>query len=253
MCHPTCSAFRGVVARSTTARCLAFLATLCALGLLPGRATAQVPNEPSGETVKLEPFLVTTSAAAGYGAQLSSSSSRLNLRYVDVPQTVNVVTAEFLKDAFIFDSHDFVKFVNNVYPRTNSHQVETYYIRGMITSNSYIDGMLSTFPINRDAALYDRVEYVKGPASAAMGRGEAGGLVNFVSKRPTRRRSNTIDVIAGTDNFYRAEIDHNGLITADGRLAYRIPVYFEDGDNPRGGNLMALTKQGIGPSFLWDY
>ncbi len=252
MCHPIRSAFRGALVAPSVRR-YSSLTALCLLSLLPCRASAQAANAPADETVKLEPFLVTASAAAGYGAQLSSSSSRLNLRYVDVPQTVNVVTAEFLKDAFIFDSHDFVKFVNNVYPRTNSHQVETYYIRGMITSNSYVDGMLSTFPINRDAALYDRVEYVKGPASAAMGRGEAGGLVNFVSKRPTRRRSNTIDVIAGTDNFYRAEIDHNGLLTADGRLAYRIPVYFEDGDNPRGGSLMALTKQGIGPSILWDY
>lgn len=223
----------------------------------PATAQEALPATPAEEAstevpIKLDPFMVTTKATAGYGAQLSSSSSRLNLRYVDVPQTVSVVTGEFLKDAFIFDSHDFVKFVNNVYPRTNTHQVETYYIRGMITSNSYVDGMLSTFPVNRDAALYDRIEYVKGPASAAMGRGEAGGLVNFVSKRPTRQRSDTYSVIVGTDNFYRFEFDHNGLLKADGKLAYRIPVYYEDGDNPRGGNLLALKKVGIGPSLLWD-
>jgi outer membrane receptor for ferric coprogen and ferric-rhodotorulic acid len=224
---------------------------------LASAGNAQAPSPRASESntdvepIRLDPLMV-TSSASGYGAQLSSSSSRLNIRYVEVPQTVSVVTSEFLKDAFIFDSHDFVKFVNNVYPRTNTHQVETYYIRGMITSNSYVDGMLSTFPMNRDAALYDRVEYVKGPASAAMGRGEAGGLVNFVSKRPTRQRGNRFDLIAGTDDFRRAEFDHEGVITRNGRLAYRIPFYYEKGDNPRGGNLLALEKYGIGPSLLWD-
>lgn len=231
----------------------ALLALLAAAGLGNAQEAPPPPVLASNdEPITLDPLKVTASGTTGYGAQLSSSSSRLNLRYVDVPQTVSVVTSEFLKDAFIFDSHDFVKFVNNVYPRTNSHQVETYYIRGLITTNSYVDGMLSTFPINRDAALYDRIEYVKGPASAAMGRGEAGGLVNFVSKRPTRRPGNRFDVILGTDNFYRAEFDHEGIITQDGKISYRVPVYYEDGDNPRGGNLLALKKYGIGPSLLWD-
>lgn len=256
--NPTCFLFRISLRRShSNARlCAHAIALLASLTLTAIGNAQEPPSRPTevktdAEPVRLDPFMV-TSSASGYGAQLSSSSSRLNIRYVDVPQTVSIVTSEFLKDAFIFDSHDFVKFVNNVYPRTNTHQVETYYIRGMITSNSYVDGMLSTFPMNRDAALYDRVEYVKGPASAAMGRGEAGGLVNFVSKRPTRQRGNRFDLIAGTDDFRRAEIDHEGVITRDGRLAYRLPFYYEDGDNPRGGELLALKKYGIGPSLRWD-
>src|SRR5688500_10450069 len=86
-----------------------FRPVLCvalSLFLLSSRLAAQTvaPSESeSDEPITLDPFTVTTSAAAGYGAQLSSSSSRLDLRYVDVPQTVSVVTAEFLKDAFIFD------------------------------------------------------------------------------------------------------------------------------------------------------
>lgn len=195
--------------------------------------------------------MVSTSTNSGYGAQSSSSSSRLNLSYIDVPQTVNVVTAEFLTDAFIFDSREFSKFITGVTPRTNTHQAETYFIRGLQTTTSYIDGFLATVAVNRDAALYDRVEFVKGPASAAIGRGEAGGLVNFVQKRPTGDRRVTLRATAGTDSFVRGEIDYSDVLRANGRLSFRLPLFYEDGDGPRGGDLMHTRKYGIGPSIVW--
>jgi catecholate siderophore receptor len=158
---------------------------------LSGALLAQAPasssapaDDPSAEkVVKLSAFEV-QGGSAGYGAQYSSSSSRLNLRYIDVPQSIGVVTAEFLNDAFVFDSREFTKYVPNVQPRTNTHQPEIMYVRGIQISNTYVDGYIAPLAVNRDRGLYDRVEYVKGPASASMGRGEAGGLVNFVSKSP---------------------------------------------------------------------
>ena len=81
----------------------------------PTPAASATP--PAGDILKLDPFQVVTSGNAGYGAQMSSSSSRMNLRYIDVPQTVNVVTEEFLADAFLFDSRDFTKFVSGVAPQ----------------------------------------------------------------------------------------------------------------------------------------
>src|SRR5688572_28961080 len=144
---------------------------------VPG-TTAQTSSSSSASNnvdpdpiLKLDPFEVVTSGNAGYGAQMSSSSSRMNLRYIDVPQTVNVVTEEFLADAFIFDSRDFTKLISGVAPRTNTHQAETYFMRGLQTTTSYVEGFLAVNAVNRDSGLYNRAEYVKGPASAAIGRG----------------------------------------------------------------------------------
>src|SRR3954471_16341668 len=83
------------------------------------------------EIVKLEPFQVTSSSDTGYGAQTSSSSSRLNLRYIDVPQTVGVLTQELMKDAYVFDSQEMTKLIPGVQARANSHQPGTFYIRGL--------------------------------------------------------------------------------------------------------------------------
>src|SRR5688500_20138360 len=79
-------------------RALALLTSLALAGA--GNAQGSFPPPPAesrteAEPVRLDPLMV-TSSASGYGAQLSSSSSRLNIRYVDVPQTVSVVTTEFL-------------------------------------------------------------------------------------------------------------------------------------------------------------
>ncbi len=215
---------------------------------VPAPAKASDPNA----AVILEPFQVKGSSNTGYGAQDANSSSRLNMAYVDIPQAVSVVTAEFLADAHITESHDFVKFVNNVYPRANAHQPELFFIHGLQVTKSWVDGFLSTLPVNRDAALYDRIDYVKGPASAAMGRGDAGGMVNFVPKRPTGKVTNAATLTFGDYQFYRAEADHSGKITSDGKLSYRIPLYYEQQDGASSGDLLRIKKYGIGPSVSWN-
>jgi outer membrane receptor for monomeric catechols len=210
-----------------------------------------VPPDAADQPVSLSPFEVRTSSDTGYGALYSNSASRGNLRYIDVPQTVNLVTSELLEDAAVFDSREFLQFVPNMTPRANTHQPETFFARGFQINNTYVDGYLTAMGTNRDAALYDRVAYVMGPASAAMGRGEAGGLVNYVSKRPTPRPFDRWRVTVGTDNFYRAELDHNRVLGSSGKWAYRIPVYFEEGDDARGSEINQRKKHGIGPSVIW--
>lgn len=219
-------------------------------------ATAQTTpssdkSSASNEVVTLDPLKVISDGNVGYGAQMASSSSRMNLRYIDVPQTVNVVTEEFLSDAFLFDSRDFTKFISNVTPRSNTHQAETYFIRGLQTTTSYVEGFLAVNAVNRDAGLYNRVEYVKGPASAAIGRGEAGGLVNFIQKKPTGKNEFAYKAMVGTDAFYRAEFDYNQVLMKDGKLSVRVPVYYEESDDPRGGSLLHRDKWGFGPAFTW--
>jgi len=236
----------GALTVSLAAPLLAFVASTQAQTSSP----APAESDPSS-VVKLDPFTVSSDANVGYGAQQSSSSSRLNLRYIDVPQTVNVVTAEFLADAFIFDSREFTQYVSGISPRTNTHQPETFFIRGLQTTTSYVDGFLATTAVNRDAGLYNRIEYVKGPASAAIGRGEAGGLVNFIQKKPTGKRRVNVRATVGTDEFYRADLDMEGVLMGGGKLNYRLPLYYESNNNPRGGDLMHTEKKGIGPTLTW--
>src|SRR5205085_6016683 len=111
---------------------------------------------------------------------------------------------------------------------------------------------LSALPVNRDSALYDRIDYVKGPASAAMGRGDAGGMVNYVVKRPTGTTRDSASVTIGDFAYFRAEADDSRALGTSGKMSYRLPMYYESENNPTGGNLMHIRKYGMGPSFLWQ-
>ena len=227
------------------------VAAVWPLSLIAQTAPPPPPVTPD-QTVILSPFEVHGADTNGYGAQEASSSSRLNVSYLEVPQSINVVTSEFLQDTHITESHDFVQFVNNVYPRANDHQPELFFIHGLQVTHSWVDGFLSTLPVNRDAALYDRIDYVKGPASAALGRGDAGGMVNYVPKKPTGQPIDDLVLTIGDFDYYRVEIDQGNKIDAAGKMSYRIPAYFEQENNPTGGDLMHIKKYGIGPSFLWN-
>lgn len=202
--------------------------------------------------VRLKALNVYESRNVGYGALNSSSSSRMNLALLDVPQTVSVVTADFLRDMMIFDSRHFVEYVNSVSPRANAHQIEVFYSRGLQVSRSYVNGFQSSIALNRDMAFYDRIEYVKGPASAAVGRGEAGGIINYVEKTPALRNRTTVQLTVGSDEFRRTDVDYNTLLGSGRNKALRVVGYYQASDSPRGGSLNKMEKEGLLSSFRWD-
>ncbi len=208
-----------------------------------------VDRKNKDEVIQLEPFAVTTQSAVGYGVRDASSSSRLNLPYIDIPQSISVLTSELLADANITSSRDVLRWVNNVIPRTNGSAHETFEVRGLIINKSYRDGFLVSAGVPRDTALYERIEFVKGPASAAIGRGEAGGLVNYITKKPFTDNKTTSKIVLGTDKFFRYEVDANRVISKN--ISARVPIYLEDGDGTYGAELSHTRKYGMGPSVQW--
>lgn len=228
-------------------------------------AAAAVEGHPAGDSdpsksdgkddsnvVRLDPLRITSASASGYSVHDASSSSRMNLPYIDVPQTVTVLTNEQLNDLHINVSRDAIAWAQSVVAPNNGSNGGNYRIRGLGISAAYRDGFqVSTSRNDRDMALYDRVEVVSGPASAAIGRGEAGGLINYVSKKPIERNFLTYSVTGGTDAYYRAEVDVNRYYSGHA-IAARVPAFFQDSDGTYGGELNHTRKYGAAPSLLWN-
>jgi iron complex outermembrane receptor protein len=63
---------------------------------------------------------------------------------------------------------------------------------------------------------------VKGPAGFMLANAEPGGLVNTVTKQPTRERINEISLGMGSFNMMRAAIDLGGEVQRNGKLTYRL-------------------------------
>ncbi|MBI2497500.1 MAG: hypothetical protein HYV75_06140, partial [Opitutae bacterium] len=84
------------------------LMTLATVGLAQ---VAPPPEEPSAppppdkeEVIVLNPFEVKASSNVGYRAESTASSGRYVQAYVDIPQTVDVITSEFMRDFNLTDS-----------------------------------------------------------------------------------------------------------------------------------------------------
>ncbi|WP_394203615.1 TonB-dependent siderophore receptor [Marinagarivorans algicola] len=100
----------------------------------------------------------------------------------------------------------------------------------------------------RDLSGIEAVEVLKGPRAALLGRGEPGGTINLITKRPTFETSGSLNFSAGSFNTYRADIDYT--TTASQNIAMRLVGFYEDADSFR--DTIETNKQGLSPSVTWQ-
>ncbi len=156
--------------------------------------------------------------------------------YIDVPQTVGVITSEFMDDFGLKDSRSALQLAQpGVFIGPESIQGRVY-IRGVLTNQLYVDGVESSGGIYGSlvmpAQFYDRIEVVKGPSSAAFGLGQPGGMVNYISKTPqgtnATRIATDVAVDGGSHTGYGFSVDSQGALGNSGNLLYRFVAVHND-------------------------
>jgi iron complex outermembrane receptor protein len=238
---------RNVMSRSVLGLVLPAFAIL----LLPLQVSSQDTGgqeQDEEELQVLDPFVV-EAESIGYRASNSTSTTRMAVKLQDIPQAIAIVTADFMEDAGIYDNRDALKYVTNVTPRATSHQPGTFFIRGLQTNQTYVDGVRIS-PHRMDMAPFERVEMIKGPASASIGRGEPSGLTNYVRKRPLQERRLTTKFTFGNYSFFRGHIDAAGPLSEDKTVTYRLNMVYQDTDTWK--DLMHFERTGIYPSVKWE-
>jgi len=219
-------------------RMLARAFALGSLGLfLPALARAQVapapaatPPPPTGsDPIKLSIFEVTSDKDVGYAASTAMSGTRTNEKLENLPNSISVMTQEFMQDlAFnnYFDAVDFATSAENiandlgtvgaVVGNRSGNQVN---IRGLATVRQLRDG----FPwyLAADVFNTERIEFSRGPGGLAYGDVDAGGIINIASKRATFQRRGSMQVRYDNFGTQRYSIDFNQPIVP-GRLGLRV-------------------------------
>jgi iron complex outermembrane receptor protein len=222
----------------------------CAVQAWSQQASAPLVEKSQEQApIVLNAFTVGANIEAGYKVSTATSATKLNTPLKDIPQTINIVTSDFLKDTASFGVSDSVRYVPNVAKRTTIHQPSTLVIRGFFVSNLFQDGF-GIPESNRDLANVARIEVLKGPASATIGRGEVGGAVNYVTKRPLKASQAQVDAVVGSFNFLRAVADTTGPLNSSGSLLYRAIAVYQDNDGWRVHE--HYKKRVIYPSFTWN-
>ncbi len=99
----------------------------------------------------------------------------------------------------------------------------------------------------RDLSGIESVEVLKGPRAALFGRGEPGGTVNLVTKRPTFRTAGEFRLSLGSFETYRADADWTTALSDS--VAVRLVGFAEDAGSFR--DTVETRKHGISPSLAW--
>lgn len=229
------------------------------LALLVALAIQQLSNPAFAQTAaseqpdaKLPEVKVTSSRELPptYNALTAVSATKIEAPLRDIPQTVNVVPQQLLRDQGARSLETVLKSVPGIGLSNGDGQRDQVTIRGFSAiSDQFIDGFRDDALYFRDLSNIEQVEVIKGPASVLYGRGSSGGLINRITKKPGIDKSE-ISTTIGSWNQRRAEFDL-ARNYSDSGVAFRITGAIERADNYRDQQF--LDREVISPSLLFKF
>lgn len=161
-----------------------------------------------------------------YKQDKPSLSLRLQTPVLEIPQNIQIVSGQTLKDQQITSMSDGV--IRNVSGAVRlEHWGDLYTNITMRGSQiqAFRNGfnVVSSFwgPLTEDMSFVDHIEFVKGPAGFMLSSGDPSGLYNVVTKKPTGITKGEATVMAGSYDFYRASVDLDGKLDKKGKFLYR--------------------------------
>lgn len=158
-----------------------------------------------------------------------SKTLRMNTPLLQLPQNVQEIGKEVIADQGAFNMTDGItRNVSGVIRQEISNNLGPFiFMRGGLVStlrNGVDVSPIYRGPVPEDAAIIERVEFIKGPSLFMNNIGDPAGTFNVVTKQPTGTNNYAANVMFGSYNFYRAAVDLDGLVDKKGKLQYRLNV-----------------------------
>lgn len=183
-----------------------------------------------------------------YYAPSAASGTKTEAPLRDVPQTINVIPQQVMRDQAATSLQDTLRNVAGIGLSHGDGQRDQVSIRGFTSiGDQFVDGFRDDALYFRDLSNIERVEVVKGPAAVLYGRGSSGGLVNRVTKKPGVNVSD-VAVSVGSWADKRAEFDV-GRAPEGSDWSWRVTGAAEDANSYRSQQF--LKRETIAPSVMW--
>jgi len=172
---------------------------------------------------------------------------------LETPAADQVIGEELLRDANALDLSQALDLSASVARQNNFGGLwNAFSVRGFqgdinLPSGFLVNGFNAGrgFGGPRDMSGIEAVEVLKGPRSALYGRGEPGGTVNLITKRPQFDTSGYVQFQGGSFDFYRGDIDLQ--TTVGDTVGIRIAGFYEDAGSFR--QTVETERFGIYPSI----
>jgi iron complex outermembrane receptor protein len=194
----------------------------------------------------------------GYVATRSATATKTDTPILEVPQTINVVTAHQVDVQGARNLTQALRYTPGVntggFTDRNSIADEIT-SRGFAPTPLYLDGAYIPYAGSLGGApqidpyTLERIEVLKGPSSVLYGQNQPGGLINMVSKRPTTEQQNQIKLGAGSYNRVNGAFDTSGPIDDQKQFSYRLVGVANKGNEQVDHN--NSERMLLAPSLTW--
>ncbi len=201
--------------------------------------------------VELQEVEITGRKETTYQNEVSFLATKTATPLQDVPQAVSYVTKEIIQDQQAYRTADVVKNISGV---NQFSYYDDFTLRGFRNGSGQaklINGLRSVgiFGPQPLLANMERLEVIKGPASALFANANPGGTINYVTKKPLDEARKSIGFTVGSFNTLRATADFTGPMNESGTLLYRLNLAYEDTDTFR--DLQQTSTYIIAPSITF--
>jgi iron complex outermembrane recepter protein len=229
---------------------------------------ASIKPESSGLVLSLVPNLdpeeeVTVTVLGdqqqGYQVPNASTATRTDTPIRDIPQSIQVIPQEIIRDQRVTTIRDAVRNVSGVIEGdTFGGNLDSFLIRGFsatILRNGFRGRSFGQFAAEttlNEVTNLERIEVLKGPASVLYGNAEPGGIINLVTKQPLREPYYAVDLQIGSFGFIKPSIDLSGPLTEDRSLRYRLNATYQSAAGFRQPFEQNSQRFFISPTLSWD-
>ena len=236
----------------------AALLTLAAAGAC-GRAVAQDVTLPAvtvkGKSQDDTAQHLTTKVSGG------ALGTRTQL---DTPFSTTVVKSEDLAERQVSKLGDVFALDASVSDNSGAYSSWASYItvRGLPLDwqNAYrIDGKpFLSYTITLPYEHFEQIELLKGSSGFMYGFGSPGGIVNYVTKKPSDTPVRSIDIGYKSNSLWSEHVDLGGRFGDEGRFGYRLNATHEEGKTFNDGSLrrdslsLALDAR-LTRDLSWDF
>lgn len=231
-----------------------YLAVMLAAQAMPASAEQSATEDPAQQALaEVNVSATAVPAADGYQAT-KTRVGKVQQDPHDIPQAVTTVTHSLIKDQQLSSLREALSNVAGLTfnAAEGGRAGDNMMLRGFYTfGDIYLDGIRDTAQYNRELFNIEQVDVLRGSAAMLFGRGQAGGVINQVSKMAKLSDETTVSAGFGSYNYYQLTGDFNKKLDDTTAIRLNLMDRAEENyrKNPSNGDRPRIDRQGIAFSF----
>lgn len=166
-----------------------------------------------------------------YTVPNSSVGTRTDTPIKDIPQSIQVIPQQVIKDQGANDLEDVLRNASSVSQQGGDSGREIR-VRGFEATDNVVRDGTSFVGIQGqndfNLSNIQQVEVLKGPSSVLYGSGEPGGTVNLATKQPLAEPFYELTGTIGNFDRYEGGIDLTGPLNESKTILYRLNVSYDN-------------------------